>query len=122
LPHSGAPRADASAAILLHTEDAIGDGRGAVWNFYFRPFPDGIRSSQGVKLLKQLLRRLPGILAIVRDGLSSHRSSLVWNFVRPQPELRRLEFLPSDTRKLNPVEYLWGNWKQHELPNFCPDS
>jgi len=21
---------------------------------------------------------------------------------------------------LNPVEYLWSYWKQHELPNFCP--
>jgi hypothetical protein len=18
------------------------------------------------------------------------------------------------------VEYIWGDWKQHELPNFCP--
>jgi hypothetical protein len=23
---------------------------------------------------------------------------------------------------LNPVEYLWSHWKQHELPNFCPKS
>ena len=22
--------------------------------------------------------------------------------------------------ELNPVEYLWGYWKQHELPNVCP--
>jgi hypothetical protein len=21
--------------------------------------------------------------------------------------------------ELNPVEYLWSHWKQHELPNFC---
>ena len=22
--------------------------------------------------------------------------------------------------ELNPVEFLWGYWKKHELPNFCP--
>ena len=22
--------------------------------------------------------------------------------------------------ELNPVEYLWAHWKQHEMPNFCP--
>jgi len=31
-----------------------------------------------------------------------------------------LEFLPAYAPELNPVEYLWGHWKQHELPNFCP--
>ena len=24
--------------------------------------------------------------------------------------------------ELNPVEYLWSHWKQHELPNFCPTT
>ena len=23
---------------------------------------------------------------------------------------------------VNPVEYLWSAWKQHELPNFCPQT
>ena len=22
--------------------------------------------------------------------------------------------------ELNPVEYIWAYWKQHELPNVCP--
>jgi transposase len=33
-----------------------------------------------------------------------------------------LEFLPAYAPKLNPVEYLWSHWKQHELPNFCPQT
>ena len=33
-----------------------------------------------------------------------------------------LEFLPAYAPELNPVEYLWGYWKHHELPNFCPKS
>jgi len=32
------------------------------------------------------------------------------------------EFLPGYAPDLNPVEYLWSHWKQHELPNFCPQN
>jgi transposase len=32
----------------------------------------------------------------------------------------KLEFLPAYAPELNPVEYLWAHWKQHEMPNFCP--
>jgi hypothetical protein len=33
-----------------------------------------------------------------------------------------LEFLPAYAPELNPVEYLWSHWKQHELPNFCSQN
>jgi len=42
--------------------------------------------------------------------------------VRQQHERLWLEFLPAYAPELNPVEYLWSHWKQHELPNFCPTS
>jgi transposase len=29
------------------------------------------------------------------------------------------EYLPGYAPELNPVEYLWGYWKHHALPNFC---
>ncbi|HVO64367.1 MAG TPA: IS630 family transposase, partial [Terriglobales bacterium] len=29
---------------------------------------------------------------------------------------------PGYAPELNPVEYLWSHWKQHELPNFCPTT
>ena len=29
-------------------------------------------------------------------------------------------YLPPYAPELNPVEYIWGYWKQHELPNVCP--
>jgi transposase len=31
-----------------------------------------------------------------------------------------IEYLPAYAPELNPVEYLWGHWKHHELPNVCP--
>lgn len=33
-----------------------------------------------------------------------------------------LEFLPAYAPELNPVEFLWGYWKHHELANFCPKT
>ena len=31
-----------------------------------------------------------------------------------------VEYLPGYTSELNAVEYIWGYWKQHALPNVCP--
>jgi transposase len=92
------------------------------WNFYFRLFPGAIKSPQVVEFLQHLLRHLPGKLLIIWDGLPSHRSHLVRDFVRQQRARLWLEFLPAYAPELNPVEYLWSHWKQHELPNFCPST
>src|SRR5215471_11928817 len=92
------------------------------WNFYFRLFPGAIRSPQVVQFLGHLLRHLDCKLLVVWDGARTHRSRLVWDFVREQKGRLWLEFLPAYAPELNPVEYLWSHWKQHELPNFCPQT
>ncbi len=92
------------------------------WNFYFRLFPGAIRSPQIIQFLAHLLRHIPGKLLIVWDGLPGHRSSAVWQFVQQQRGRLWLEYLPGYAPELNPVEYLWSHWKQHELPNFCPTT
>ena len=92
------------------------------WNFYFRLFPGAIKSPQVVEFLEHLMRHLPGKLLIIWDGLRSHHSHLVWDFVRQQRGRLWLEFLPADAPELTPVEYLWSHWKQHELPNLFPST
>ena len=92
------------------------------WNFYFRMFPGAIRSPQIIEFLTHLQRHIPGRLRIVWDGLASPRSRMVGDFVRQQKGRLWLEFLPAYAPELNPVEYLWSHWKQHELPNFCPTT
>jgi transposase len=47
---------------------------------------------------------------------------LVTAFVAGQWGRLELEFLPAYAPELNPVEYLWGYWKHHQLPNFCPKN
>lgn len=92
------------------------------WNFYFRLFPGTIRSPQVIEFLAHLMRHIPGKLLIIWDGLTGHRSRLTWEFIRQQQGRLWVEFLPGYAPELNPVEYLWSHWKQHELPNLCPQN
>ena len=93
-----------------------------LWNFYFRLFPGAIKAPQIVEFLEHLLRHLPGKLLVIWDGLPGHRSRLVAEFVAEQNGRLELERLPAYAPELNPVEYLWGHLKHHELPNFCPKN
>ncbi len=90
------------------------------WTFYFRMYPSTIRSPQVVDFLRRLLRQIPGNLLVIWDGLRQHRSRMVRDFVAEQDGRLALEYLPAYAPELNPVEYIWGYWKRHELPNFCP--
>lgn len=90
------------------------------WNFYFRLYSTTIRGPQVIDFLGHLLRHLPGKLSVMWDGLSAHRSHLVRDFILAQRERLAVERLPSYAPELNPVEYIWGYGKHHELPNYCP--
>ncbi len=92
------------------------------WSFYFRLFPGAIRGPQLIEFLTHLLRHIPGKLLVIWDGLPAHRSRLVKQWVSTQASRLELEQLPAYAPELNPVEYIWGHWKHHELPNFCPKT
>ncbi len=92
------------------------------WKFYFRLFRGSVRAPQVVLFLRQLLRHVPGRVLVIWDGLRQHRSRLVKDFVVQRRGRLRIDFLPAYAPELNPVEYLWGYWKQHELPNLCPKT
>lgn len=92
------------------------------WNFYFRLYPGSIRAPQVVEFLAHLLRHVRGKVLVIWDGLPVHRSRQVQQFVAAQGGRLQVERLPAYAPELNPVEYLWGYWKQHELPNFCPKN
>jgi transposase len=90
------------------------------WNFYFRLHSGTINSERVIEFLEQLMKHLPGKILIVWDRLTAHRSVLVRDFVAAHGDRIKLEWLPAYAPELNPVEYLWGHFKHHELPNFCP--
>jgi transposase len=91
-----------------------------VWNFYFRLYPGPIKTPQIIDFLGTLRRQLDRKLLIIWDGLAAHRSRGVREYVEGTQGRIRLARLPAYAPELNPVEYIWGYCKQHELPNFCP--
>jgi transposase len=91
-----------------------------LWNFYFELFTESIQSPHLIIFLHHLQRVVRGPLLIVWDGLAAHRSKLVRDYVDTLEGRIVLERLPAYAPELNPVEYIWGYLKQHELPNVCP--
>ncbi len=91
-----------------------------LWNFYFRIYAGTVKKEQVVDFLEALVRHLHQPLLIVWDRLPGHRSRLVQDFIAGLQGWISTAYLPPYAPELNPVEYIWGYWKQHELPNVCP--
>lgn len=92
---------------------------GLTWKgFLFRLHAGSIQSEQVVAFLQVLLRHLSGPLLVVWDGAPIHRSARVRDFAAGTVGRLVLERLPAYAPELNPVEYLWGHLKEHELGNL----
>jgi transposase len=89
-------------------------------NFYFRVYAGSVKGPQVVDFLGALTRHIPRPMLVVWDGLPAHRSRLVRDYVESLQGRIELAYLPPYAPELNPVEYIWAHWKQHELPNVCP--
>jgi transposase len=91
-----------------------------LWNFYFQLFEKAVAKEETVVFLAYLISRIAAPLLIVWDRLPAHRSRLVGEYIDSLNGRIAIEYLPAYAPELNPVEYLWGHWKHHELPNVCP--
>ena len=90
----------------------------ALWRFYFQIHAGSIKSLQVVEFLRHLQRHIPGKILIIWDGASIHRSLLVKNYVASTKGRLVVERLPAYAPELNPVEYMWGHLKNHEIANL----
>lgn len=90
------------------------------WNFYFQIFDTAVGKQETVVFLAHLLQRIAAPLLVIWDRLPAHRSRLVAEFLDQLDGQIAIEYLPPYAPELNPVEYLWGYWKHHQLPNVCP--
>ena len=70
--------------------------------------------------MQALERHIDRPLLLIWDRLPAHRSWLVQEFLRASQGRIEQVWLPAYAPELNPVEYVWAYWKQHELPNVCP--
>jgi transposase len=59
---------------------------------------------------------------LIWDGLPSHRSRRMTDWVASQCSWLSIERLPGYAPDLNPIEQVWGNLKSQELANLCRDT
>jgi len=90
----------------------------ALWRFYFQIHTGSIKSFQVVEFLRHLQRHIPGKILVIWDGAPIHRSVLVKNYVATTKGRLMVERLPAYAPELNPVEYMWGHLKTHEIANL----
>jgi len=90
----------------------------ALWRFYFQNHAGSIKSLQVVEFLRHLQRHISGKILIIWDGAPIHRSLLVKNYVASTKGRLVVQRLPAYAPELNPVEYMWGHLKNHEIANL----
>jgi transposase len=61
-------------------------------------------------------------MLLIWDGLPSHRSRRMLEWVASQRDWLSIEPLPGYAPDVNPIEQVWGNLKSTELANLCSDS
>jgi len=73
-----------------------------------------------IEFIRELRRQFRGQPVILLwDGLPSHRSKLMTQFLAEQRHWLDVRRLPAYAPDLNPVEGLWSNLKSQELANHC---
>ena len=97
------------------------DGRRS--RLFFRIVADSYTDEKLIDFLTQLKKEFPRRrLILVWDGLPSHRSRKMNDFLRQQRERLTVVRLPAYAPDLNPVEFVWGNIQGKELANLCSDD
>src|SRR5713226_210132 len=59
---------------------------------------------------------------LIWDGLPSHRSRRMLDWVANKHDWLSIEPLPGYVPDLNPIEQVWGSLKSKELANLCSDT
>jgi Transposase and inactivated derivatives len=86
--------------------------------FYFQIYAGSIKGPQVIQFLQHLQRHVPGKLLILWDGASIHRSRVVRDYLESTDGRVEVERFPAYAPELNPVEYMWGHLKTHEIANL----
>ena len=105
------------AAVLTYRWDGKRSG------LFFQMRPGSYNNESLIDFLEDLRRELKGRKVIlIWDGLPSHRSRLMKDYLGRQRRWLTVVPLPGYAPDLNPVEMLWNNIKGTELANRCADE
>lgn len=97
--------------------------RGKKQNLIFRIHPGkNVADPECVAFLEQLELNFPRRhVFVVWDGLRAHWSRKVDHWAAKHKKFQFFK-LPPYAPELNPIEYVWGNIKYHQLANLTPES
>jgi transposase len=97
--------------------------RGGGAQLAFHVTPGNYDTERLIEVLVELRKFLGGEKAtLLWDGLPSHRSTAMREWVRTQRSWLVVERLPAYAPDLNPVEGLWSSLKAVELANLTPPT
>jgi transposase len=90
---------------------------------YFQTRPGTYNDESLIEFVRDLRRHFRSQRVILLwDGLPSHRSRRMQEFLARHIGWLQVERLPAYAPELNPVEGLWANLKGRELANRCEDE
>jgi len=90
---------------------------------FFRIVPDSYTDEKLIAFLSQLRKEFRRRkLILVWDGLPSHRSRQMQEYLGQQHKWLTAVRLPAYAPDLNPVEFVWGNIQGKELANLCSED
>ncbi len=84
---------------------------------YFHTHVGSYDTTALISALRDLRRRLRAPVIVLWDGLPSHRSRVMTEFVQRNSRWLQVERLPAYAPDLNPCEGLWAHLKGGELAN-----
>jgi transposase len=93
---------------------------GARTRLYFQTRAGTYNEDSLIEFVREVRQHFRGQQVILLwDGLPSHRSRLMSEFLAKQRHWLEVRRLPAYAPELNPVEGLWANLKGQELANRC---
>ncbi|HEY8754717.1 MAG TPA: transposase [Arthrobacter sp.] len=96
------------------------DGRDAHLVFQLRP--GAYNDETLIEFLDELNELEHRQVVLIWDGLPSHHSARMRDWIASQRDWLRIEPLPGYAHDINPIEQVWGSLKSKELRNLCPDT
>jgi transposase len=91
-------------------------------HLFFELRPGAYNDETLIAFLNQLNEVEQRNVLLIWDGLPSHRSRRMSDWIASQRHWLSVERLPGYAPDLNPIENVWGNLKSQELANLCSNT
>jgi len=90
--------------------------------FHYRIYSCSIKSSQILTFLKHLLAHIKEDIILFWDGIPTHKSNIVKDFLEENEKRIEVHRLPPYAPDTNPDEFVFRYLKYVRVPNSCPKT